>query len=110
MSKGNLNAMTCGTTVNEWLEKYDHPLWKKYAQTAEGAGHGGMDWSSFLTAFIESGKAQGTQTPIDVYDSVTMSVILPFSGKINQPRATCAAAVSRFYQRQVEGAGRARLR
>lgn len=62
-----------------WLEKYDHPLWKKYAGSAAGAGHGGMDWFVF-NAFVESVK-QKRQTPIDVYDSVTMSVIAPLSTK-----------------------------
>ncbi|MDO3628358.1 Gfo/Idh/MocA family protein [Mucilaginibacter sp. BT774] len=60
-----------------WFDKYDHPLWKKYEKLAEGAGHGGMDWFVF-NAFIESVK-QKKQTPIDVYDSVTMSVIAPLS-------------------------------
>jgi hypothetical protein len=62
-----------------WFDKYDHPLWKKYAHTAEGAGHGGMDWFVF-NAFVESVK-QKKQTPIDVYDSLTMSVIMPLSEK-----------------------------
>jgi len=65
--------------VDEWFKKYDHPLWKKYEKLAEGAGHGGMDWFVF-NAFIES-VLQQKQTPIDVYDSVTMSVITPLSEK-----------------------------
>ncbi|MBC8988195.1 Gfo/Idh/MocA family oxidoreductase [Pedobacter sp. N36a] len=60
-----------------WLDKYDHPLWKKYEHLAEGAGHGGMDWFVF-NAFVESVK-QKKQTPIDIYDSLTMSVITPLS-------------------------------
>ncbi|MBK0378393.1 Gfo/Idh/MocA family protein [Mucilaginibacter segetis] len=66
-------------SATEWLAKYDHPLWQKYASVAEGAGHGGMDWFVF-NAFVESVKRK-TQTPIDVYDSVTMSAILPLSQK-----------------------------
>lgn len=38
-----------------------------------------MDWFVF-NAFVEAVK-QKRQTPIDVYDSVTMSVILPLSAK-----------------------------
>ena len=38
-----------------------------------------MDWFVF-NAFIESVKRK-VQTPIDVYDSVTMSVITPLSEK-----------------------------
>ena len=60
-----------------WFEKYDHPLWKKYAAAAEGAGHGGMDWF-VLNGFIESVKRK-TNTPLDVYDAVTWSAITPLS-------------------------------
>jgi hypothetical protein len=60
-----------------WLEKYDHPLWKKYGNDAAGAGHGGMDWF-VLNAFIEAVKLK-TNTPQDVYDAVTWSAITPLS-------------------------------
>jgi hypothetical protein len=63
--------------AKEWFAKYDHPLWKKHDAEAAGAGHGGMDWFVF-NGFIEAVK-QKKQTPIDVYDSVTMSVIAPLS-------------------------------
>ena len=63
--------------AEEWVAKYDHPLWKKYEKTAAGAGHGGIDWF-VLNAFVLACKKK-TQTPIDVYDSVTMSVIFPLS-------------------------------
>lgn len=66
-------------SVDGWFKKYDHPLWKKNESKAEGAGHGGMDWFVF-NGFVEAVK-QGKQTPIDVYDSVTMSVITPLSEK-----------------------------
>ncbi|MBS1525600.1 MAG: Gfo/Idh/MocA family oxidoreductase [Bacteroidetes bacterium] len=65
--------------AKEWFDKYDHPLWKKYASDAAGAGHGGMDWFVF-NAFVEAVKKKGP-TPIDVYDSVTMSAITPLSEK-----------------------------
>ncbi|TDG35948.1 Gfo/Idh/MocA family oxidoreductase [Pedobacter changchengzhani] len=65
--------------ASEWFKKYDHPLWKKYEADAEGAGHGGMDWFVF-NGFVQAVK-QKKQTPIDVYDSVTMSVITPLSTK-----------------------------
>jgi len=75
--------------ADKWLAEYDHPLWKKYAAKAEGAGHGGMDWYVF-NAFVQAVKQQ-KQTPIDVYDSLTMSVITPLSEKSlkegNMPQA-----------------------
>jgi predicted dehydrogenase len=63
--------------AREWLEKYDHPLWKKYGSDAAGAGHGGMDWF-VLNAFVEAAKRK-INTPQDVYDAVTWSAITPLS-------------------------------
>ncbi|MCL4138473.1 UNVERIFIED_CONTAM: hypothetical protein GTU68_029592 [Idotea baltica] len=61
----------------EWLEKYDHPLWKKFGEHAEGAGHGGMDFF-VLNAFIESAK-QNIAPPMDAYDAAAWSAITPLS-------------------------------
>lgn len=61
----------------EWLEKYDHPLWKKYGARAMGAGHGGMDFF-VIHAFIESAK-QNIAPPMDVYDAAAWSAITPLS-------------------------------
>jgi predicted dehydrogenase len=63
--------------AKEWLDKYDHPLWKKFGNDAAGAGHGGMDWF-VLNGFIEAVKRK-TNTPQDVYDAVTWSAITPLS-------------------------------
>lgn len=60
-----------------WLKKYDHPLWKKFAAQAEGAGHGGMDFF-VMHAFVEALK-RGEPMPIDVYDAVAWSAITPLS-------------------------------
>ena len=63
----------------EYLKKYDHPLWKKFDDKAAGAGHGGMDFF-VVRAFVEALKEN--QSPvIDVYDAVSMSVIIPLSEK-----------------------------
>ncbi|MBL7111873.1 MAG: Gfo/Idh/MocA family oxidoreductase [Bacteroidales bacterium] len=61
----------------EYLEKYDHPLWKRYEDKAAGSGHGGMDFF-VMHAFIESVKRQ-VPTPLDVYDAAAWSVISPLS-------------------------------
>ncbi|MCI4568362.1 Gfo/Idh/MocA family oxidoreductase [Lysobacter sp. CFH 32150] len=60
-----------------WLDKYDHPLWQKYAKAAEGAGHGGMDFF-VVHAFIEALK-RNEPMPIDIYDAVAWSAITPLS-------------------------------
>jgi len=63
---------------DEYLEKYDHPLWKRFEDQASGSGHGGMDFF-ILRAFIETLK--GGDPVIDVYDAVSMSVICSLSEK-----------------------------
>jgi len=60
-----------------YQEKYEHLWWKKMRQQA--GGHGGTDYLE-LSRFLKAVRA-GTQTPIDVYDSVLMSVIIPLSEK-----------------------------
>ena len=62
-----------------YMNKYDHPLWKKNDELAAGAGHGGMDWF-VMNAFVECVKSNAP-APIDVYDGATMSVITPLSEK-----------------------------
>ncbi|MBK9146771.1 MAG: Gfo/Idh/MocA family oxidoreductase [Flavobacteriales bacterium] len=61
------------------LEQHDHPLWKRYASQAEGAGHGGMDF--FVDhVFIECIKRK-RPFPLDVYDMATWYAITPLSEK-----------------------------
>jgi predicted dehydrogenase len=61
----------------EWLDKYEHPLWKKYGEHALGAGHGGMDFF-VINAFIESAKLN-IAPPMDAYDAASWSAITPLS-------------------------------
>ena len=63
--------------ASEWLKKYDHPLWKKHGEHAQGAGHGGMDFF-VINAFVESAK-QNTAPPLDAYDAAAWSAITPLS-------------------------------
>lgn len=51
--------------VDEFYEKYDHPIWKKYRENQVG-GHGGMDFL-VLSAFVDAVQKR-IPTPIDVYD------------------------------------------
>ncbi len=62
---------------DEWFKKYDHPLWKKFGETAEGSGHGGMDFF-VLNAFVESAK-ENIAPPLDVYDAAAWSAVTPLS-------------------------------
>ncbi len=64
-------------SADNWLQEYDHPLWKKYGEYAEDAGHGGMDFF-VLNAFVESAKMK-IAPPMDVYDAAAWSAVTPLS-------------------------------
>ena len=63
--------------ADEFLKKYDHPLWQKFEKEAEGAGHGGMDYF-LMHSFVESAKRNETPA-CDVYDAATWLAITPLS-------------------------------
>lgn len=63
--------------AEDWLKKYDHPLWKKYGKEANGAGHGGMDFF-VMHSFVESAKLN-IAPPMDAYDAAAWSAITPLS-------------------------------
>ena len=52
--------------VEEYREKYEHPVWKKYLSEGVKKGHDGMDFLVF-SDFIKCVQER-TQAPIDVYD------------------------------------------
>ena len=63
--------------ADEWLKKYDHPLWQRWGEHAMGAGHGGMDF--FVdNAFVESAK-RNIAPPMDAYDCAAWSAVTPLS-------------------------------
>ena len=59
--------------LSAYLAEYDHPLWKMTSAASYTGGHGGMDWL-VMRAFLHAVRNR-IQTPIDVYDSVTMMAI-----------------------------------
>lgn len=63
--------------IEDYREKYDHPLWKHYLDVGISGGHDGMDWLVFR-AFFESVKS-GQPVPIDVYDMATWMSITALS-------------------------------
>jgi predicted dehydrogenase len=63
--------------LKPYSEKYEHPVWKAIREKAKGAGHGGMD---FIEDYrLITALRKGISPDIDVYDSVTWSVIIPLS-------------------------------
>ena len=63
--------------VEEYRDKYEHPVWKQYLDEGVKQGHGGMDWLVFCE-FVESVRNK-TEVPIDVYDMAAWMCITALS-------------------------------
>lgn len=66
-----------GKEYDAYMEKYDHPLWKDFYASAQNAGHGGIDFFT-IKEFVRSVR-ENAYPPIDIYDAVTWSAIIPLS-------------------------------
>ncbi|MCA9438124.1 MAG: Gfo/Idh/MocA family oxidoreductase [Candidatus Omnitrophica bacterium] len=62
-----------------YQKEFEHPWWKAILEESEKFGHGGTDYLE-LKMFIQAVREK-TQTPIDVYDSATMSSVVGLSGE-----------------------------
>lgn len=72
------DSWTQGADLNQWFEKYDHPLWKKMGEMAkQHGGHGGMDFVMIWR--IVYCLRNGLPLDQDVYDAASWSVITPLS-------------------------------
>ncbi len=60
-----------------YYEQYDHLLWKALGAAARSSSHGGEDYVE-LHQFVRA-VSNKMQTPVDVYDAATWSVIVPLS-------------------------------
>jgi predicted dehydrogenase len=60
-----------------YQDQYEHSWWKAMKDSTGEVSHGGTD-SLELVKFLDAVRNR-TQTPIDVYDSVVMSSIIPLS-------------------------------
>ena len=68
-----------------YLATYDHPLWVELTKTAEGAGHGGMD-------YIEDYRLikclrEGVPTDMNVYDAAALSAVVQLTERSNARRS-----------------------
>lgn len=63
--------------AREWLDEYDHPLWREMEERSKGAGHGGMDFMEDhrLVKCLREGKP----TDMNVYDAAALSAVTPLS-------------------------------
>jgi predicted dehydrogenase len=62
---------------DKYFEKFDHPMWKQDGPKAASAGHGGIDYFT-IREYVECVRTDAPP-PIDVYDAVTWSAIIPLS-------------------------------
>jgi predicted dehydrogenase len=63
----------------QYAQEFEHPKWSQLADQAKGSGHGGADFF-VVHEFLEAVR-HGRPSPIDVYDAVTWSSIIPLSGR-----------------------------
>jgi predicted dehydrogenase len=57
----------------DYIEEFDHPLWRDVAEKARGAGHGGMDYLEDYR--LVQALLKGEPTDMDVYDAAAWSVV-----------------------------------
>ena len=63
--------------INEYLKKYQHPVWEELEGASKGAGHGGMD---FIEDYrLVNALLKGVQPDMDIYDAVVMSAVRAIS-------------------------------
>ncbi|WP_409341710.1 Gfo/Idh/MocA family protein [Paenibacillus sp. MBLB4367] len=61
----------------QYADRWEHPLWRRWAKEAEGSGHGGGDF--FVLDEFVSAIEQRRRPAIDVYDAVMWSSVFPLS-------------------------------
>lgn len=64
---------------DKYLEKYDHPYWTKHGKTAEGSGHGGMDYF-LIHDFVDCVRFKKPFF-MDMYDAAMWTALSPLSEK-----------------------------
>jgi predicted dehydrogenase len=61
----------------DYLDEFDHPLWKDLEERSRGAGHGGMDWLEDYR--LVKCLREGLPTDMNVYDAAALSAVTPLS-------------------------------
>ena len=65
--------------LEQYAKEFDDPLWQQHEQQAKGSGHGGVDFF-VIKAFLDALR-NDQPSPIDVYDAVAWSCIVPLSAE-----------------------------
>ncbi|HEX6971659.1 MAG TPA: Gfo/Idh/MocA family oxidoreductase [Limnochordia bacterium] len=76
-----------------YADEFEHPRWRRWGEQARRAGHGGGDF--FVLADFVDAVRRGVPPPIDVYDAVTWSSIVPLS-ELSVARGGAPVAVPDF--------------
>ena len=63
--------------MDTYLEKYDHPMWKRFVQQGMRGQHGGMD-GLMIDAFFAAVR-ENRPMPVDAYDMAMLMAITPLS-------------------------------
>ena len=75
--------------ADEYLEKYEHPVWREYLEKGICGGHGGMDGLVY-GKFVEC-CLTGEPMPIDVYDAAAWMAVTPLSAESIQKGGVAVA-------------------
>jgi hypothetical protein len=65
--------------LNDYLLKYQHPIWTDLEDASKGAGHGGMDYIEDFR--LINALLKGIEPDMDVYDAAAMSAVRTLSGR-----------------------------
>jgi predicted dehydrogenase len=68
-----------------YLQEFDHPLWVQLTKTAEGAGHGGMDYIEDYR--LVKCLREGLPTDMNVYDAAALSSVVQLSERSHARRS-----------------------
>ena len=63
--------------IDEYLTKYNHPIWAELEEKSKGAGHGGMDYIE--DARLVNALQKGLIPDTDVYDAAAISAVVELS-------------------------------
>ncbi len=63
--------------ADQYVEKYEHPIWIRFQEAGIRGGHDGMDWLVF-DGFLDALRA-GEPMPVDAYDMATWMAVTALS-------------------------------
>ena len=63
--------------LEQFMEKWEHPIWRHFKQEGVKGGHGGIDWLVFDAYFTS--LRDNVVPPIDTYDTAAWMAITPLS-------------------------------